>query len=118
MKRRDILAGVVAVGAAVAAGVYRFTDLIVKHYAPTPYDDLLSKLTDREQAAKLGAQVSGVDTASDAARLRAVLQNKSLADAAAADITAGHMVEVQGWVLPETVVLLSALAARVQTARA
>lgn len=117
MKRRDILAGVVAAGTALAAGLYRFTDLIVKHYPPTPYDDLLSKLADREQAARLGAKVTGVDATSDAARLRAVLRNKSLAETAAADITAGHMVEIQGWLVPETVALLCALAAKVQTAK-
>ena len=43
----------------MAAGLYRFTDLFVKHYAPTPYDDLLAQLADREQAAKLGAQLTG-----------------------------------------------------------
>ena len=30
MKRRDFIAGMVAAGAAVAAGLYRFTDLFVK----------------------------------------------------------------------------------------
>jgi hypothetical protein len=113
MKRRDILAGVVAAGVAVAAGVTRFTDLIVKHYAPTPYDDLLSRLTDREQAARLGARVAGtVDARVLAARLRQQLKDKSLAAVAASDIATGHMVEVDGWLLPETVTLLSALAAK------
>jgi hypothetical protein len=59
VKRRDLLAAVVAAGMAATAGLYRFTDLFVKHYAPTPYDDLLARLTDREQAAKLGAQLTG-----------------------------------------------------------
>ena len=54
MNRRGAIAGIVAAGAALAAGVYRFTDLFVKHYPPTPYDDLLSQLTDRGQAARLG----------------------------------------------------------------
>lgn len=114
MRRRDIIAAVTAAGAAVAAGLYRFTDLIVKHYPPTPYDDLLTRLTDREQAAKLGARVTGnFDPRQQAARLRAVLDRQDLRGAAEADLVAGHLVEVGGWVLPETLVLLSALAARV-----
>jgi hypothetical protein len=113
MKRRDILAAMVAAGVAVTAGLYRFTDLFVKHYAPTPYDDLLARLTDREQAARLGAHISApFDPTTQAARLRLTLGKNDLAAAARADIAAGHLVEVDGWVLPETVVLLSALAAK------
>jgi hypothetical protein len=113
MKRRDVIAGVAAMGVALAAGVYRFTDLIEKHYLPTPYDDLLGKLTDRKQAAKLGAKVSGgFDMQSQVARLRAVLQSHSLTEAADADIAASRMVEIDGWVLPQTVAWLSALAAK------
>ena len=114
MKRRDVMAAIAATGIAVAAGLYRFTDLFVKHYAPTPYDDLLARLTDREQAAKLGAQLPGsFDIASQSARLRDTFRKQDLAAAANADIAAGHMVEVGGWVLPETVALLSVLAAKV-----
>jgi hypothetical protein len=108
------MAAVAAAGVAVTAGLYRFTDLFVKHYAPTPYDDLLARLTDREQAAKLGAQLTGsFDLASQSARLRDTFRKQDLATAAHADIAAGHLVEVGGWVLPETVALLSALASRV-----
>ena len=114
MKRRTLIGGVVAAGAAVAAGIYRFTDLFVKHYPPTPYDDLLGQLTDREQAAKLGAKAPLTsDAQSQAARLRASLQGRDLADAANADIAAGRMMEVDGWLLPQTLVWLSALVAKV-----
>jgi hypothetical protein len=119
MKRRSFFAGVAAAGAVLAAGLYRFTDLFVKHYPPTPYDDLLGKLTDREQAAKLGTKISsGFDMQSQASRLRAALQGKSLAAVATADIAAGHMVEVEGWVLPQTIVELSVLAAHASTSSA
>jgi len=114
MRRRDVAAAVVAAGAAATAGLYRFTDLFVKHYAPTPYDDLLMRLTDRGEAARLGAQLTGsFDLASQSARLRDTFRKQDLAAAANADIAAGRLVEVAGWVLPETVALLSALAARV-----
>ncbi len=111
MKRRDVIAAIAAAGVAVTAGLYRFTDLFMKHYAPTPYDDLLMRLIDRGEAAKLGARVTGpFNITAQSARLRATLRGQDLAAAANADIAAGHLVEVEGWVLPETVVLLSALA--------
>jgi hypothetical protein len=114
MKRRTLIGGVVAAGAAVAAGIYRFTDLFVKHYPPTPYDDLLGQLTDREQAAKLGAKAPLTsDAQSQAARLRASLQGRDLAAAANADIAAGRLVEVDGWLVPQTLAELCALAAKI-----
>jgi len=114
MKRRNFIGGVAAAAALLAAGLYRFTDLFVKHYPPTPYDDLLDQLTDREQAARLGAKATGVfDAPGQAARLRAGLAGHSLADAVNADIAAGRMAEIDGWVLPQTVAMLSILAATV-----
>ena len=108
------MAAALAAGAAVTAGLYRFTDLFVKHYAPTSYDDLLTRLTDREQAAKLGTQLKGpFDIASQSARLRDTFRKQDLAAAANADIATGRLVEVGVWELPETVALLSALAAKV-----
>ena len=113
MRRRDVIAGIVAAGAAVAAGVYRFTDIFVKHYAPTPYDDVLGLLLDREQAARLGAHVSqSPGPAALAGRLRASLK-PGLAAAAEAEVAQGLLVEVDGWVLPQSVALLAALASRV-----
>jgi hypothetical protein len=114
LKRRNIIAGIAAGGAALAAGLYRFTDLFVKHYPPTPYDDLLGQLIDREQAARLGVKATGVfDAPGQAARLRAGLRGQSLVAAANADIAAGRMAEIDGWVLPQTVAMLSTLAAKV-----
>src|SRR3954468_19742384 len=87
--RRTLIAGATAVGAAVAAGLYRFTDLFVKHYPPTPYDDVLAALADREQAARLGTLVTGSPAPTSlAARLRTILK-PGLAAAAKADIAAG-----------------------------
>ena len=112
MKRRAVLAGLVAAGAAMAAGLYRFTDIFVKHYPPTPYDDVLGQLADRQQAARLGALVQGAPDAQVlAARLRTIMPD-GLAAAAQADIAAGRLTEVNGWLLPATVVLLAALAAK------
>jgi len=110
--RRGLLALIVAAGA--ASGLYRFTDLFVKHYAPTPYDDVLAALADREQAVKFGALVRNVpDVSGLAAKLRANLKAGGLGAAAKADAGAGRVMEVDGWVVPQSVALLSALAAKV-----
>ena len=112
MNRRALLAGLAAAGAVVAAGLYRFTDMFGKHYPSTPYDDLLTQLADREQAAKLGAAVRGTpDAQALAVRLRAGMLG-DLAAAAEADIAAGRLMEVEGWLLPQSVALLAALAAK------
>ena len=57
--RRSLIASVAAAAVAVTVGLYRFTDLFVKHYQPTPYDDVLGALTDREEAVKFGVLVGG-----------------------------------------------------------
>jgi hypothetical protein len=115
MRRRTVIAGVVAAaGAGLAAGLYRFTDLFVKHYPPTPYDDLLVQLVDRQQASRLGAKLTAApDAGALAAQLRAGLKPDGLTAAASADAAAGRIMEVDGWVLPRTVALLSALASKV-----
>ena len=112
MNRRAWITGVAAVGAAVAASLYRFTDIFVKHYPATPYDDLLTDLADRDQAKRLGALVrTAPDANTLAARLRGEMPS-GLTAAAKADIAAGRLTEVEGWLLPQIVVLLAALAAK------
>jgi hypothetical protein len=113
MRRRTLISSVAAASAAVAAGLYRFTDLFVKHYPPTPYDDVLGALQDREQAAKLGALVSETPAPQLlAAKLRGTIK-AGLTATAKADAASGRLMEVSGWVVPESVALLSALAAKV-----
>jgi len=113
LSRRTLIAGIAAAGAAVAAGLYRFTDLFVKHYPPTPYDDVLAALADREEAARLGALVQDAPGANAlAAKLRGMLKPNGLPGAVASDIAAGRLTEIEGWVVPESVALLSALAAK------
>jgi hypothetical protein len=104
---------VAAASAALAAGLYRLSGLFAKHYPPTPYDDVLAALVDREHAAKLGALVSGAPAPQAlAAKLRPILKSNTLAGAATADIAASRLVEVGGWLVPESIALLSALAAK------
>jgi hypothetical protein len=79
-------------------------------YAPTPYDDLLHQITDRQPAAALGKLTGMTDTGPDrlAARLRQ--PGFKLAERARADAAAGRVVEADGWLVPETVALYAALA--------
>jgi len=116
VKRRTIIAGLGAAGTAMAAGLYRFTDIFVKHYPPTPYDDVLA-LIDREQAAKLGAAalkaMPDFDAAKAAVKLRAARDAGGLYyTPAAQDADMHYMIEVDGWVVPESVALIAALAAK------
>ncbi len=114
MKRRTIVAGLGVAGAAAAAGLYRFTDLFVKHYPPTPYDDVLAVI-DREQASRLGRAalrtMPDFDVAKTAARLRAA---GGISGAAAQDVEQERMTEADGWVVPQSVALIAALAAKFQ----
>ncbi|MBS0471245.1 MAG: hypothetical protein JSR60_09250 [Proteobacteria bacterium] len=81
----------------------------------TPYDDLLNQLTDRDAAIRLGrVSPAVIDKAEMAEALRQRLTHHSLQDVTAADVAAGRIVEVKGWVLPETLVELCSLAASVQ----
>ncbi len=112
LTRRNILIG--AGGAVVVAGgAYEASRLL--RYAPSPYDDLLAHLEDRESGAEIGkavlAEIPDFDAKSVAAKLRTKLQRTSVAQAAADDEAAGRLLEGHGWVLPETVAQLCALAA-------
>ena len=116
--RRGTLFGLIGAGLALAGGaVWRFTDLIVKHYPPTPYDDVLARLQDRPRAITLGRAVlrglPGFSPAVMAAALRTVFGAGGLSVAATIDTVNGSLAEADGWVVPQSVALLSALAARV-----
>jgi hypothetical protein len=90
---------------------------MARHYPTTPYDDVRGQLIDRDAAARLGRTTApalpGFTPAAAAARLRRLLGHHGLAAAALADAVSARIVEADGWILPESVALLSALAARV-----
>ena len=117
MKRRALLLGSGAVLATAAGGLAAWKlRLFRPHYPPTPYDDLLNRLDDREWARKFGAQALATmpDFTADAAaaRLRALLGSGTLENAALGDAQAGRLVEAAHWVVPESVALIAALAAK------
>lgn len=117
--RRKFLAGLLALfGLGMAGVVYEYPSLFGRRYPRTKYDDLLTQLNDRDSAARLGAAVIAAEPdfqAGSAAReLRRGPGKGSLERAVSRDITQGHLSPVQGWLLPDSLVLASGIAARAQ----
>ena len=87
-----------------------------RRYKPSPFDDLLAALPDRDSAARIGAAVlaetSNFSPLGTAAALRGKLVGGPLVDAFSADVAGGRLIEVRGWILPESLADLCALAAQ------
>jgi hypothetical protein len=117
--RRPLIAGALGVlGIAVVGGAaYEVPLLFRRRYPPTPFDDLLDRLSDRESARRLGAAVLRMGPAFDAGvaaqKLRTEFAQKPLAEIVETDLSENRLVEVQGWVLPMALTQLCALAATV-----
>ena len=116
ISRRTVVAGggVAATLFAVALGL-TLPKLFGRRYAPTPYDDLLAQLVDRDEAARVGAVVRiaepGFNAKAVARELRQRFEQRNLAEVSDADIREGRVAEVNGWVLPESLAQLCTLAA-------
>jgi hypothetical protein len=117
--RRPLLASLLGVAglAIIGGGAYEAVRLGARRYPPTRYDDLLYKLSDRQSAMQFGRQVLSASKSFDLRRtarsLRSRLKRKSLAAVLDADIRKGAMTEVRGWIVPQTLADLCALAAKV-----
>ena len=114
--RRTTLA-IGAGGIFAAAAGYEGWQLLRKRYPPTPYDDLLSQLPDREAARDLGraflSQHSNFILPHAASALRKRMGSKPLPAVLASEIVAGKLIEAGHWLLPETLVGLCALVAKI-----
>jgi hypothetical protein len=112
MTRRAVLAGLMAVIVGAAGGAAWKLHLFHKHYPPTPYDDLLNQIADREPAIVFGqaARKSLPGAAQLAAQLRR--DGRKLAARASAEPGEAQITEVAGWVVPQSVALYAALAAQ------
>jgi hypothetical protein len=90
--------------------------LLHKRHAPSPYDDLLALLDDRDADAQIGEMVLGeveeFEAADMANDMRARIAKRPLTAVIAEDATQNRLVEAGGWVLPETLGMLCALAAK------
>jgi len=115
--RRPLLASLGALlGVGVLAAGYEAVVLLRPHRGHTAYEDLLSRLPDRDNAVVLGAAVLAeaetFDTNGTARRLRERLGKRPLAEVLDEDLAQQRLVETEGWVLPETLALLCALCAK------
>jgi hypothetical protein len=116
--RRPLLKGLTGAAALAIAGVavVEAPKLFAPHHPPSPYDDLLAQLPDRDSAARIGAAyLAGqrkFDAAGTAGDLRRQLASHSFAAVLENDLGDAHMAEAHGWVLPETLLALCALAAK------
>jgi hypothetical protein len=115
--RRPLLLGTLAGLGLAAIGLlaYETPRIFEPRYPRTPYDDLLGRLPNRDDAVRLGSAVLDAerdfDPQSTARALRARLGSMSLAAAADADVRDARLTEVHGWVLPSVLTALCALAA-------
>jgi len=112
--RRNVVIGAGGVAVVAAAGVGGHY-LLHKRYAPSPYDDLLALLDNRDGDAQLGEAVlptfDDFDAKKVAQDVRGRLAHSTLADVSVADARDGRVLEAKGWVIPQTLGLLCALAA-------
>ena len=122
-RRAVTIGGSIAAALGIAALGLSVPRWLSKHYVKSQYDDLFALLVDRESAVKVGhaameaMETSGgpnhfpPDYAGLAKELRSSLARRTLADVTASDLAQDKLLEVHGWVLPQTLVLLSVLAA-------
>ncbi len=107
--------GGIAAALGIAALGITVPRLFGHRYRRTPYDDLFAQLVDRGEAAKVGSaaldSMGRVPAAKVAKEVRQRLDQRTLLEAVNSDLAEGKLAEVHGWVLPETLVLLCALAA-------
>ena len=117
MKRRTILAGLGMLAVAASGAAWKLRPFR-KQYPPSPYDDVLAALDDRDWAAKFGAAALAAmpDFAPEtgAALLRPRLHRDTLQTIALRDAEAGRLVEAGGWLVPESVAVIAALAKSVE----
>ncbi len=117
ISRRNALIAGGGAAAVIAAGVGGRL-LLRKRYAPSPYDDLLALLEDRDAAAQIGetvlAEVDEFEPTAMAEQLRKHIAGRPLSVVTAEDAADARIVEGGGWVLPETLALICALAAKAE----
>lgn len=114
VSRRAFAMGAAALALLGGGFALNYRRIMGPWYAPTPYDDLLQQIVDRRPAATLGHAVARTMPRTNAASLAARLRQPGFAldQRARGDAAAGRVMEVSGWVVPESVALYAALAAQ------
>jgi hypothetical protein len=100
--------------ALLSAGVLGYRRFLGPWYAPTAYDDLLHQIVDRRPASQLGVVAAKAMPGFDISKLAAKLRQPGfgLSRRARDDAADGRVMEVGGWIVPESVALYSALASQ------
>jgi len=118
MARRAFLLGTAGVVGLALVAAFEAPRFFAPRRAPSPFDDLLARLPAHDSAAHLGAAWLAVNKSfhagETAQKLRLRLAARPLSAAIDSDLSQGRMLEAHGWVLPETLVLLCALAAKAE----
>lgn len=114
--RRPVLTAIAAVlGIAAASGVAYEFGLFEPAYPSGSFDDVLAQLRSRNHAVMIGKAVRADEPFFDAKAtetvLRTRLTDRTLEAVLAGEIDSGHLTEVKGWLLPQTLAQLCALAA-------
>ncbi|MBI3677187.1 MAG: hypothetical protein HY243_11300 [Proteobacteria bacterium] len=115
-RRRLVIGGLAALGVGVM-GAYTLQTLGFMYRRPhnKQYDDLLSLIWNRENAERIGVIVLDEDGQFEpwtvAPQLRRRIGKRKLPEVILEDAKQGRLVEARGWVIPETLALLSALSA-------
>lgn len=114
--RRHVIAGAGAAAACALVLSYEGWRHLGKHYPPTPYDDLLARLPNRDAAKRVGKAFlifhSGFIPRYAASALRQRIGKAPLRDVLEQEIAAGQLTEAGHWLLPETLAGLCALTAK------
>ena len=114
-RRTVVAAGGIALALGATALGLTLPQWLGRRYAPTPYDDLLATLVDRDQAARLGdvarSALPAFSARAAARELRQRFERRNLAEVLDADIREGRIAEIGGWLLPDSLAQLCTLAA-------
>lgn len=113
--RRPLLAAALALIGVGAVGGGAYEAGLFRPRASGPYADILSLLDDLDNAKTAGAAIRltlpDFDAPKTAAMLRTRIAHRKLDEVLLDDAGNDRVIEAQGWVLPETLALLCALAA-------
>jgi hypothetical protein len=117
ISRRPLLIALGAlVGFGAAGGLFYEATKPLRHRYTGPYAGLLSGLGNGNAAAVIGravlAQTGPFDPKQTARDLHDIIDHRPLAAILTREAGRGEVTEVQGWVLPETLTRLCALAAQ------
>ena len=114
-RRAVAIGGGIAAALGIAALGVTVPRLLGRRYRQSPYDDLFAQLVDRDEAVKVGrAMLDGgfrIDARTVGRDLRQRFERRNLDEVTDSDLAQGKLLEAQGWVLPESLALLCALAA-------